>query len=213
MEAVAAEGLDQLIVADLVNPGDSGREAQSDVFWTCGFSGTSGLCRRGAGGAPLRHRLPLRRAGRARGGRRVRAGPGRAPAPGRAGRAGSAAGSDSTTPRTSVRSLRRLEQEAPEGVELVPAGGLVARLRRNKDADELRRIAEAARLADEVYEWTIERGLVGRTEQEVRLAAEAADARAGRAGPVLPGHRGRGRERRAPAPRGVRPRRSPPASW
>src|SRR5918996_325517 len=43
-DAVAEEGLDQLIVGDLVNPGDSGREAQADVFWLCGFTGTSALC-------------------------------------------------------------------------------------------------------------------------------------------------------------------------
>ena len=58
-EAVAAEGLDQLIVADLVNPGDTGREAQADVFWLTGFTGTSALCVVGARGATVPHGLPL----------------------------------------------------------------------------------------------------------------------------------------------------------
>ncbi len=41
---VAEEGLDQLIVGDLVTTGDSSRDAQADVFWVCGFTGTSALC-------------------------------------------------------------------------------------------------------------------------------------------------------------------------
>jgi len=56
-------------------------------------------------------------------------------------------------------------------VELVPAGGLVERLRRHKDQGELRAIGEAARLADQAYEWVFERGVVGRTEREIMLAA------------------------------------------
>jgi Xaa-Pro aminopeptidase len=42
--ALEAEGLDQLIVADLVTTGDSSREAGADVFWLTGFTGTSALC-------------------------------------------------------------------------------------------------------------------------------------------------------------------------
>src|SRR5919108_56560 len=58
---------------------------------------------------------------------------------------------------TSVRSLRRLEELAPAGVDLVPAPGLVERLRRRKDQAEVAAIAEAARLADKVYRWIAER--------------------------------------------------------
>jgi Xaa-Pro aminopeptidase len=72
---------------------------------------------------------------------------------------------------TSVRILRKLEDLVAAGVELVAAGGLVERLRRIKDETELASIAEAARLADEVYEWIYERGVVGRTEREIMLAA------------------------------------------
>ena len=73
--------------------------------------------------------------------------------------------------QTSVKNLRKLEQLVPEGVELVAAGGLVERLRRHKDAGELQAIAEAARLADEVYGWVFDRGVVGRTEREIMLDA------------------------------------------
>ena len=73
----------------------------------------------------------------------------------------------------SVRALRELTEKAPEGAELEPAGGLTEQLRRIKDNDELKAIGEAAKLADEVYEWTIEQGLTGKTEIEVARAAEA----------------------------------------
>jgi Xaa-Pro aminopeptidase len=73
----------------------------------------------------------------------------------------------------SVRAHRRLEEKLPEGAELAPAGGMVGELRRVKDAEELRAIAAAAELADEVWRWSLERGLVGRTELDVARAAEA----------------------------------------
>jgi Xaa-Pro aminopeptidase len=73
----------------------------------------------------------------------------------------------------SVRGLRELTEQAPEGAELEPAGGLTEQLRRIKDDGELRAIGEAAKLADEVYEWTIDQGLAGKTEVEVARAAEA----------------------------------------
>jgi Xaa-Pro aminopeptidase len=73
----------------------------------------------------------------------------------------------------SVRTLAKLEEKLGEGVEAVAAGGLVERLRRVKDDDELARVRAASALADEVWEWSLERGLRGRTEREVALAAEA----------------------------------------
>jgi Xaa-Pro aminopeptidase len=72
-----------------------------------------------------------------------------------------------------VRSLRRLEEKLADGVEAVPAGGKVEQLRRVKDGDELKAIAEASSLADEVWAWSLERGLAGRTERDVANAAEA----------------------------------------
>jgi Xaa-Pro aminopeptidase len=72
-----------------------------------------------------------------------------------------------------VRSLEKLKEKLGEGVEAVPAGGAVERLRRVKDAEELAAIEAASKLADEVWEWSVERGLAGRTEREVARAAEA----------------------------------------
>jgi Xaa-Pro aminopeptidase len=73
----------------------------------------------------------------------------------------------------SVRTLGRLEEKLPEGVELVGAGGAVERLRRVKDEAELEAIAAAAELADAVWRWSVERGLAGRSERDVARAAEA----------------------------------------
>ena len=75
--------------------------------------------------------------------------------------------------KLSVRAHKRLTDAAPEGVELVPAGGMVEQLRRAKDDVELRAIAEAAKLADRVYKSIEEEGLRGRAEFEVAHAAEA----------------------------------------
>jgi Xaa-Pro aminopeptidase len=72
-----------------------------------------------------------------------------------------------------VRTLAKLDGQAPDGVELCPAGELVEDLRRVKDEQELEAIAAAAQLADEVYAWSLERGLAGRPEREVARAAEA----------------------------------------
>jgi Xaa-Pro aminopeptidase len=72
----------------------------------------------------------------------------------------------------SVSAHRKLSERLGEGVELVPAGGLVERLREVKDEAEVAAIAEAARLADGVYEDLVERGLAGRTEREVARGLE-----------------------------------------
>jgi Xaa-Pro aminopeptidase len=87
---------------------------------------------------------------------------------------------------TSVRSLAKLEELAPAAVELVPAAGLVERLRRSKDDREVDAIAAAARLTDEVYEWTLGRGLAGRTEREVELATEQRMRELGAEDPAFP---------------------------
>jgi Xaa-Pro aminopeptidase len=73
----------------------------------------------------------------------------------------------------SVRMLEKLKGKLADGAEPVAAGGTVGELRRVKDEIELAAIAEATKLADSVWEWTIERGLAGRTEHEVASAAEA----------------------------------------
>jgi Xaa-Pro aminopeptidase len=73
----------------------------------------------------------------------------------------------------SVRTMARLEEKLPDGVELVAAGGDVEKLRRVKDGEELKAIAAASELADEVWRWSLERGLGGRTEIDIARAAEA----------------------------------------
>jgi Xaa-Pro aminopeptidase len=73
----------------------------------------------------------------------------------------------------SVRLLGRLEEKLPDGVTLKPAGGMVEQLRRVKDEAELAAIGAASELADDVWRWSIERGLLGRQEREVAATAEA----------------------------------------
>jgi Xaa-Pro aminopeptidase len=75
--------------------------------------------------------------------------------------------------KLSVRQLARLEAAAEDDVEFVPAGDLVEQLRAVKEPEELKRIAAAAELSDGVYEWALERDLVGRRERDVARAVEA----------------------------------------
>jgi Xaa-Pro aminopeptidase len=83
----------------------------------------------------------------------------------------------------SVRQHRRLRELLPERIELVPAGGAVEAERALKEPGEIEKIRAAAVLADEIYEWVRERGLVGRTERDVALALEAEMRRRGASGP------------------------------
>jgi Xaa-Pro aminopeptidase len=73
----------------------------------------------------------------------------------------------------SVRLLGRLREKLPGDAELEAAGGTVEKLRRVKDERELAAIAAAAELADDVWRWSLERGLAGRSERDVAAAAEA----------------------------------------
>jgi Xaa-Pro aminopeptidase len=72
----------------------------------------------------------------------------------------------------SVRRHERLRELLPDRVELVPAGGLVEAERAIKEPGEIARIRAATALADDVYEWLLELGIVGRTEREIALAIE-----------------------------------------
>jgi Xaa-Pro aminopeptidase len=71
-----------------------------------------------------------------------------------------------------VRQHARLRELMPERVELVPAGGMVERIRAVKDAEEVRRIRTAAQLADAAFERIMRDGLIGHTEREVAVALE-----------------------------------------
>jgi len=72
-----------------------------------------------------------------------------------------------------VRAHAKLAEHLRDAAELVPAGGLVERLRAVKDDDEVAAIRRTAQLADEVYRWLMsDFGLAGHTEREVALAME-----------------------------------------
>jgi Xaa-Pro aminopeptidase len=72
-----------------------------------------------------------------------------------------------------VRAHAKLAEHVGDAAELVPAGGLVERLRAVKDDDEVAAIRRTAELADEAYRWLMsDFGLVGHTEREVALAME-----------------------------------------
>jgi Xaa-Pro aminopeptidase len=86
----------------------------------------------------------------------------------------------------SVRRHAELRETLPDRVELVAAGGLVEAERAIKDAGEIEAIRTAAALADEVYEWLAEQGLVGRTERDVALVLEQEMRVRGADGPSFP---------------------------
>jgi Xaa-Pro aminopeptidase len=85
-----------------------------------------------------------------------------------------------------VREHKRLQELAPEGVELVPAAGIIEKLRAVKDASEVEAIRAATALADEVFAEIAERGLAGRTERDIAVDAEIAMRRRGASGPSFP---------------------------
>ena len=70
----------------------------------------------------------------------------------------------------SVATHAKLSEKTGEGVELVPAGGLVEDLRAVKDSTEVAAMRAAAEIANEAYESLRETGLAGRTEREVAVS-------------------------------------------
>jgi Xaa-Pro aminopeptidase len=72
----------------------------------------------------------------------------------------------------SVKAHASIVERLPDGVELVPASGLVEELRAVKDAGELELMQEAAKLADDAFRAVVEPGIAGRTEREIALALE-----------------------------------------
>jgi Xaa-Pro aminopeptidase len=85
--------------------------------------------------------------------------------------------------RVSVRRHQRLREIVPGRIELVAAGGLVEAERATKEPEEVDRIRAAAALADAVYAWLAEQGLVGRTERAVATALEHRMRELGAEGP------------------------------
>jgi Xaa-Pro aminopeptidase len=86
----------------------------------------------------------------------------------------------------SVRLHGSLRETLPDRIDLRPAGGLVEAERAVKDAGELAAIRAATELADGVYDWVRERGLVGRTERSVALALEQEMRERGAEEPAFP---------------------------
>jgi Xaa-Pro aminopeptidase len=86
----------------------------------------------------------------------------------------------------SVRQHRRLRELLPDRIELVPAGGAVEAERALKEPGEIEAIRAAAALADDIYDWVRERGVVGRTEREVALALEEEMRHRGASDPSFP---------------------------
>lgn len=167
---VAEAELDAILVGDLVRPGDSEPDAMANVRWLTGFKGTSGFA---VVGAEQRDFLTdFRYTERARA--EVSSDFERTTLEGRlvaelAKRLSGKVGFDEDS--TSVSSFRKLEDAMSEGATLLPANGFVEKLRRRKDATEIEAIAEATRLADEVFEWLAAQGMAGKTEREVARAA------------------------------------------
>lgn len=167
---VAEAELDAILVGDLVRPGDSGPDAMANVRWLTGFSGTSGFA---VVGAKRRDFVTdFRYTERARA--EVSDDFERTTLEGRlvaelAKRLSGRVGFDEDS--TSVSSFRKLGEAMSEGTTLVPANGLLEKLRRRKDSAEIEAISEAARLADEVFEWLAFEGLSGKSERQVAQAA------------------------------------------
>jgi Xaa-Pro aminopeptidase len=161
-ELIAAEGLDALIV-----------EGAANLRYLTGYSGSSGLAlARGDGSGvfytDFRYETQAAAEVDDAFSREIVAGElldalGEALSGGRV-------GFDDTA--MSVRRRERLGDVAASSVELVGAGGRVERLRAVKDELEIKSIAAAAGLVDEIYEWLFAQRLSGRTERELAVSLE-----------------------------------------
>jgi Xaa-Pro aminopeptidase len=182
---LAERELDALLVTDLVN-----------LRWLTGFSGSNGLGVVGAGDGGQRlfltdFRYLTQSADQLDGGWERTIAPELLPAA--ASVVGAPAeGSDGPLrvgfddEHLSVKDHATLASKLADGVELVPAGGLVEELRMVKDAGELDAIRAATKLADAALTDVLSRGLAGRTEREVALDLEFTMRRAGAEGASFP---------------------------
>jgi Xaa-Pro aminopeptidase len=171
--ALAGRELDALVVSHLVN-----------VRWLTGFTGSSGLAIVGPGDQRLfltDFRYLTQSAEQLDEGWERRIAPELLPAA-----AAAVQAPDGGTLRVgfddahmSVKEHAALARELGDGVELVPAGGVIEELRLVKDAAELDRIRAAARLADAALTEVLGRGLAGRTERDVALDLEMTMRKAG----------------------------------
>lgn len=173
IEVLAERELDSLLVTNLVN-----------VRWLTGFTGTNGACviSRDQRLFLTDFRYTAQAEAQVPEFERVKAG--RDLLADLAGRLTGRAGFDDS--QLSVRSHSKVADVAPDGVELVAAGGAIEALRELKDATELEQIAAAQELASAALERTLERGLAGRTEREVALCLEHEMRVAGASDPSFP---------------------------
>ncbi len=74
--------------------------------------------------------------------------------------------------KMTVRRRASLGELVGSSVELVPAAGLVERLRAVKEESEIEAIAAAAALIDELLGWLFASGLAGRNERELAVTLE-----------------------------------------
>ena len=176
-ELVAAEGLDGLLVTNVVN-----------VRYLTGFSGTNALAYVAADPSDRFFMTDFRYVEQAA----TQVGDAFERARGKqdlledaAARLAGRVGFDDA--HLTVRAHRRLGEFVGDRGELVPAGGLVERLRAVKDRDEVERIRRAAAIVDDVLEAeVVGRGLSGRTERAVALDLERAIRERGAEGPSFP---------------------------
>jgi Xaa-Pro aminopeptidase len=170
---LAERGLDALLVTNLVN-----------VRWLTGFTGSNALAVVGPGARRLfltDFRYLTQSSEQVDGGWTREIAPeilqASATYVGPAEGASTALGFDDA--HLSVKEHGLLSSKVVEGVELVPAGGIIEDLRAIKDAGEQDKIRAAAELADAALTEVLGRGLAGRTERDVALDLEVRMRKAG----------------------------------
>jgi Xaa-Pro aminopeptidase len=72
----------------------------------------------------------------------------------------------------SVQRHAQIKDQFGDRVQLVPAGGVIERLRRAKEPAEVAAIQAASEIADDAFEALLAGGLAGRTERELAVALE-----------------------------------------
>jgi Xaa-Pro aminopeptidase len=181
---LSERGLDALLVETAIN-----------LRYLTGFTGTHGLALMAAGrsdGAPAEHRfltdfryatqsseqVPDAFAREIVAGELLDALARSLPGP------GGRLGFDEAT--LSVAKHRKLLELLPGAWELVPAPGVVERLRAVKEAGEIARIRAASELADEALRGVLETGVAGRTERDVAIELELRMRRLGAEAPSFP---------------------------
>jgi Xaa-Pro aminopeptidase len=173
VELLEARDLDSLLVTDLLN-----------VRYLTGFTGSNGACVVGRDELLFFTDFRYVEQARAQVPEYERIEAGRDMLGDVAGRLRGRAGFDDD--HLSVSAHAKLAEKVAADVELVPAAGLVERLRAVKDADEVAAMRTAAELSTAAYESLRERGLAGRTERDVAIQLVRFMEDSGAEGPSFP---------------------------